>query len=57
MSTAHRKDHEATLDKPVMDGADEVFDGDEDPRKEESDPALIRHPSEHDKTTAPYNLN
>ena len=48
--------HEETLDKPVMDGADEVFGGDEDPRKSEDDPALIRHPSEEDKTAAPYNL-
>lgn len=46
---------EETLDKPVMDGADEVFEGDEDPRKGMSDPALIRHPKKDDKTVAPYN--
>ncbi|MBC9926765.1 MULTISPECIES: hypothetical protein [unclassified Leucobacter] len=45
-----------SIDEPVMDGADEVFDGDEDPRKGESDPALVRHPVEDDKTIAPYNL-
>lgn len=45
-----------TLDKPVMDGADEVFEGDEDPRKGEPDPALVRHPEKKDTNTAPYNL-
>lgn len=53
--TAHNDDSE-TIDAPVMDGADEVFDGDEDPRKGEADPALVRHPVEDDKTIAPYNL-
>lgn len=47
---------EEAVDEPVMDGADEVFNGDEDPRKGMSDPALIRHPSKGDKTAAPYNL-
>lgn len=47
---------EETLDEPVMDGADEVFDGDEDPRKGQVDPGLIRHPEKDDKNTAPYNL-
>lgn len=47
---------EETMDEPVMDGADEEFDGDEDPRKGESDPGLIRHPEKDDKNTAPYNL-
>lgn len=51
-----KQDDKETIDEPVMDGANEVFDGDEDPRKGESDPALVRHPSEEDKTTAPYNL-
>lgn len=45
-----------TLDEPVLDGADEVFDGDEDPRKRQSDPGLIRHPEKDDKNTAPYNF-
>lgn len=48
--------NEETIDKPVMDGANEVFDGDEDPRKGQADPALIRHPEKDDKTIAPYNL-
>lgn len=47
---------EELIDEPVMDGADEVFEGDEDPRKGQSDPALIRHPAEADKTISPYNL-
>lgn len=47
---------EKTLDEPVMDGADDVFDGDVDPRKGMSDPALIRHPEKDDKTVAPYNI-
>lgn len=46
--------HEATLDAPVMDGATEVFNGDEDPRKGQSDPALIRHPEEGKKTANPF---
>lgn len=49
-------DGEDTIDEPVMDGANEVFDGDEDPRKGESDPALVRHPERDDETPAPYNL-
>lgn len=47
---------EDTVDEPVMDGADEEFDGDANPRKGQSDPGLIRHPDKNDKTTAPYNL-
>lgn len=47
---------EETIDEPVMDGANETFEGSEDPRKGESDPALTRHPDKHDETTAPYNL-
>lgn len=47
---------EETLDEPVMDGADEVFEGNEDPRKGMSDPALVRHPEKDDHTVAPYNL-
>lgn len=47
---------EDTIDEPVMDGADEVLEGDEDPRKGKSDPALIRHPEKDDKTVAPYNI-
>lgn len=45
-----------TLDKPVLDGAEEGADDSIDPRKGQEDPALIRHPSEGDKTIAPYNL-
>lgn len=45
-----------TIDEPVMDGATETYRGDEDPRKGEADPALVRHPERHDKNTAPYNL-
>lgn len=48
-------DNEETIDEPVMEGADEVFEGNEDPRKGMSDPALIRHPEKGDKTVAPYN--
>lgn len=48
--------NEAPQSEPVMDGAEEVFEGDEDPRKGQTDPALIRHPSEGDKTAKPYNL-
>lgn len=47
---------EGTIDKPIMDGADEKFEGDEDPRKGRTDPALIRHPEKDDKTIAPYNI-
>ncbi len=47
---------EETIDEPVMDGATETYRGDEDPRKGETDPALVRHPERDDKTTAPYNL-
>ncbi|KUF05533.1 hypothetical protein [Leucobacter sp. G161] len=50
------KPEEETLNEPVMDGADEVFDGDEDPRKGQADPGLIRHPEKDDKNIAPYNL-
>lgn len=52
----HSSHDEDTLDKPVMDGADNEFAEDSDPRKGESDPALIRHPSKDDVTVAPYNL-
>lgn len=45
-----------TLDKPVLDDAEEGTDDGIDPRKGQEDPALIRHPSEGDKTIAPYNL-
>lgn len=44
-----------TLDEPVMDGAEEEFEGNEDPRKGMADPALVRHPEKDDKTVAPYN--
>ena len=47
-------DNEATLDAPVMDGATKIFNGDEDPRKGQSDPALIRHPEEGKKTVNPF---
>lgn len=53
-----KREHEndKTTDEPVLDGAEEIFEGDEDPRKGMSDPALIRHPSEGeaDKNIAPY---
>lgn len=45
---------EETVDAPVMDGAEELFDGDEDPRKGMSDPALIRDVKEGKKTVNPY---
>lgn len=54
--TDKKNPDEETIDEPVMDGADENFDGDEDPRKGQSDPGLIRHPEKDDKNTAPYNL-
>lgn len=44
-----------TIDEPIMDGATDTFEGNEDPRKSMSDPALIRHPEEGDKTLKPYN--
>ncbi|KAM9864051.1 hypothetical protein ACI1US_00037 [Leucobacter sp. BZR 635] len=47
---------EETVDAPVMDGAEEKFAGNEDPRKGQSDPGLIRHPEKDDKNTAPYNV-
>ena len=43
-------------DEPVMDGATEEMDSSADPRRGQSDPALIRHPEKGDKNTAPYNL-
>ncbi|MCW2288371.1 hypothetical protein [Leucobacter luti] len=49
-------DEDATANEPVMDGAEEHDAEAIDPRKGMSDPALIRHPSKHDKNTAPYNL-
>lgn len=47
---------EETLNEPVLDGATETFEGDEDPRKGEKDPALIRHPEEGqaDRNVNPY---
>ena len=51
-----KKPEGETLDKPVLDGAEEAADDSIDPRKGQEDPALIRHPSEGDKTIAPYNL-
>lgn len=56
MNTKKNEEPEETIDEPVMDGAAETFEGTEDPRKGESDPALIRHPEKDDKTAAPYNL-
>lgn len=47
---------EETLDEPVMDGSTEEEASNVDPRKGQSDPALIRHPEKDDKTSAPYNL-
>ncbi|MHA3684233.1 hypothetical protein ACXR2T_09080 [Leucobacter sp. HY1910] len=45
---------EDTVDEPVMDGATDTFNGDEDPRKGMSDPALIRHPEEGNRTVNPF---
>ena len=45
---------EETVDEPVLDGADETFDGDEDPRKGDVDPALIRNLETHEPTVNPY---
>ncbi|GAA1617957.1 hypothetical protein [Leucobacter chromiireducens] len=47
---------EDLIDEPVMDGATDTMDNSADPRKGQSDPALIRHPEKGDKNTAPYNL-
>ncbi|MBP1325679.1 hypothetical protein JOF28_000911 [Leucobacter exalbidus] len=47
-------DPEETIDEPVMDGATETFNGDEDPRKGQDDPGLIRHPDEGDATPNPF---
>lgn len=43
-----------SLDTPVMDGATDTFNGNEDPRKGQSDPALIRHAEEGKKTVNPF---
>ena len=51
-----KKPEGETLDKPVLDGAEEGTDDSIDPRKGQEDPALIRHHSEGEKTIAPYNL-
>lgn len=53
-SNSDADEHEETIDAPVMDGATEVFEGNEDPRKGQSDPALIRHPEEGKKTVNPF---
>ncbi|GAA1318462.1 hypothetical protein ACFSWE_07330 [Leucobacter albus] len=45
-----------TIDEPIMDGATDTQPSDADPRKGQSDPALVRHPEKDDKTTSPYNL-
>lgn len=49
-----KKDSDETVDEPVMDGATDTFDGDEDPRKGRSDPSLIRDVEEGEKTVNPY---
>lgn len=49
-----QKEPEETLDQPVMDGAMETFQGDEDPRKGDEDPALIRDLEDHEPTVHPY---
>lgn len=51
-----KQESEETLDEPVMDGSTEEEASNVDPRKGQSDPALIRHPEKDDKTSAPYNL-
>lgn len=51
-----KHENEETLDAPVMDGSTEEEASNVDPRKGQSDPALIRHPEKDDKTSAPYNL-
>ena len=56
MNENERKDAEEAIDEPVLDGATETFEGDEDPRKGESDPGLVRHPEKDDKNVAPYNF-
>ncbi|MBO1903083.1 hypothetical protein J4H92_14155 [Leucobacter weissii] len=43
-----------TIDTPVLDGATDHSDDDVDPRKGDSDPALIRDTETHKKTVNPY---
>lgn len=50
---ARREDIE-TLDEPVLEGAEEVIEEDIDPRKGQSDPALIRDVESGKKTVNPY---
>jgi len=45
---------DATLDTPVLDGAEEHAETDIDPRKGEDDPALIRDVESGKKTVNPY---
>lgn len=45
---------DATLDAPVLDGAEEHDETDVDPRKGEDDPALIRDVESGKKTVNPY---
>lgn len=45
---------EETIDEPVLDGATDHSDTDADPRKGDSDPALIRDIESGKKTTNPY---
>ncbi|MGJ0203736.1 hypothetical protein NHL51_06210 [Leucobacter sp. gxy201] len=45
---------EETIDEPVMDGATDHSDDDVDPRKGQTDPALIRDIESGKKTANPY---
>lgn len=50
----HDDKAEETIDEPVLDGADETFNPDADPRKGMEDPALIRDIESGKKTVNPY---
>lgn len=47
-------ENEETINEPVLEGATETFQGDEDPRKGMDDPGLIRHPEEGEPTVNPH---
>lgn len=49
-----KHENEEPIDEPVMDGAEEDFDEDVDPRKGMDDPALIRDIESEKKTANPY---
>lgn len=54
MSDKKNDDPEETIDEPVLDGATDHSSTDVDPRKGESDPALIRDVESGKKTKNPY---